>query len=593
VEAVARVIAEAESAHEPELAERLDGELRRRGEAATAVVVAGEAKRGKSSLINALLERPVSPVDVDVATSTYLTITHGEPEGAVVHLADGSTVELPLGDLAAWATELGNPQNTKGVRSIDVHLDHELLAGGVTLVDTPGVGGISAAHARVTRAALQWADALLFVLDASAPVSAPELAFLREVTDRVSLVVFAVTKTDQYYGWRQILEDDQERLRAGFPVSPFFAVSAFLEQEAASIGDDELARELRAESGVGLLRARLQEWLSGRAELYRATNVLQLATRTLDRLRERQRAALEGAARNPETDERIAAAKAELDAFEREQKRLSGTELPAELRDVERDVLISWDTRLVEIERRYLDDIRSGRLEPAELPTRLETEFGALHTELVAEMISRVQEFVGELAQQLALAVGALDPEALGVESPTLDVPTLPRMQQPTWVTEGIGAAQQGSWIFRMLTHSAVASAVPFAPYLAPILVIGAFVMRMSAKQRVQNEQRARELLTWEIQGAKAQLAPQVKSALREVSQGIADAVRAAIEARRAELAGVKERYEEYARKEDAEREDARKELQERLGRLDTLAAELAAVRKQVDAARAAAAEAR
>jgi chromosome segregation ATPase len=123
--------------------------------------------------------------------------------------------------------------------------------------------------------------------------------------------------------------------------------------------------------------------------------------------------------------------------------------------------------------------------------------------------------------------------------------------------------------------------------------VIGAFVMRMSAKQRVQNEQRARELLTWEIQGAKAQLAPQVKSALREVSQGIADAVRAAIEARRAELAGVKERYEEYARKEDAEREDARKELQERLGRLDTLAAELAAVRKQVDAARAAAAEAR
>ena len=53
-----------------ELAVRLDDEARRWRGTATLVVVAGEVKRGKSSLINALVDRPgLLPVGVTVPTS--------------------------------------------------------------------------------------------------------------------------------------------------------------------------------------------------------------------------------------------------------------------------------------------------------------------------------------------------------------------------------------------------------------------------------------------------------------------------------------------------------------------------------------------
>ncbi|MGI8643395.1 MAG: dynamin family protein [Thermomicrobiales bacterium] len=44
------------------------------------VLVAGEAKRGKSSFVNAMIGRRVSPVDVQVATSQVFRIQRSEPE---------------------------------------------------------------------------------------------------------------------------------------------------------------------------------------------------------------------------------------------------------------------------------------------------------------------------------------------------------------------------------------------------------------------------------------------------------------------------------------------------------------------------------
>ena len=53
-------------------------ELRRRQVTRPSVVLVGETKRGKSSLVNALLGVPgLSPVDAAVATDTYLHFTPG------------------------------------------------------------------------------------------------------------------------------------------------------------------------------------------------------------------------------------------------------------------------------------------------------------------------------------------------------------------------------------------------------------------------------------------------------------------------------------------------------------------------------------
>ena len=64
---------------------------------------------------------------------------------------------------------------------------------------------------------MERATALLFVVDASAPFSQPELDFLIEASKRVNFVMFALTKTDAYPGWRTILADDQAQLQAHAP----------------------------------------------------------------------------------------------------------------------------------------------------------------------------------------------------------------------------------------------------------------------------------------------------------------------------------------------------------------------------------------
>ena len=88
---------------------------------------------------------------------------------------------------------------------------------GSALVDTPGVGGLDAGHARMTLVALGQADALLFVLDARAPISGPERAFLEQASERIETVIFALTKIDMFPGWDTVRREDVEFLARHVP----------------------------------------------------------------------------------------------------------------------------------------------------------------------------------------------------------------------------------------------------------------------------------------------------------------------------------------------------------------------------------------
>src|SRR5262245_36373856 len=62
----------------PDLAARLTASQRTLADPAVHIVVAGEFKQGKSSLVNALVGANVCPVDDDVATAVPTYVRHGE-----------------------------------------------------------------------------------------------------------------------------------------------------------------------------------------------------------------------------------------------------------------------------------------------------------------------------------------------------------------------------------------------------------------------------------------------------------------------------------------------------------------------------------
>ena len=161
------------------------------------VLVAGEAKRGKSTLVNAFLGQPVLPVGVTPLTAVATTVRYGDNPHAEVRFADGHEEKHPYAALDDLVTERGNPANRRGIVSVTVYVDAPILADGVELVDTPGTGSVFAWDTEAAHEALETMDAAVFVLTADPPVSASEQDLLRRVAE-LSVTTFVVLNKADY-----------------------------------------------------------------------------------------------------------------------------------------------------------------------------------------------------------------------------------------------------------------------------------------------------------------------------------------------------------------------------------------------------------
>lgn len=235
---------------------------------ATYVVVCGEFKKGKSSLVNALLGARVCATDADVATAVPTYVRYG-PTLTATALAEESPRSAPLRTLAPQDVEdtalgrtLDEPADDGGAgrtpvaRSLEITVPRALLRDGLVLVDTPGIsGGLASSHAGVALRALALADVLVFVGDAGAEYGAAELEFLAHAASLCPRVVPVLTKTDLYPQWRDVLAADIAHLeRAGLEPA-VVTVSSPLRTAGLRAGD----RELVAESGYPVLVGRLMD----------------------------------------------------------------------------------------------------------------------------------------------------------------------------------------------------------------------------------------------------------------------------------------------------------------------------------------------
>jgi hypothetical protein len=266
---VADVIELLDDVGRDDLATKLRAARVRMARPAAVVCVVGEFKQGKSSLVNAYVERAICPVDDDIATSALTLVRHGDEAGAVARITvDGAhTVrEIPLEDVRRYVTEIGgngpNVDEIAGasgastiVERVDVRVPSEALADGLVLVDTPGAGGMAAGHAATTLGFLPFADGLLFVTDLTSELTAPEIEFLRSAHERCPHVMVVETKSDLFPSWRQVHDLNVGHLaRLGLSV-PVLPVSCVLAEVATQRQDDSMFRR----SGLPALRDALRD----------------------------------------------------------------------------------------------------------------------------------------------------------------------------------------------------------------------------------------------------------------------------------------------------------------------------------------------
>ncbi len=187
----------------------IDSVLKRLAADTFTVAIIGEFKRGKSTLINALLGKSILPTDVLPTTATLNKITYGISPLVKLEYKDGRNEEIEIDKLNDYVTKLTaeSEQIAKTIKEATVFYPINYCKNGVTIVDTPGLND-DTAMSEVTLSVLPQIDAALMVIMAQSPFSESERDFLESkvITSDLGRILFVVTGIDL------LEEDDVERV---------------------------------------------------------------------------------------------------------------------------------------------------------------------------------------------------------------------------------------------------------------------------------------------------------------------------------------------------------------------------------------------
>ena len=416
------------------------------------VVVMGEVKRGKSSLVNALIAQPdLLPVDVLTCTSAPIrvAVSHDGPVVPQVTLVRGTEREMILStELARWVTVdgVGSLQGNTNVgmdeaqdppSSAEISVRYPEMDG-ITVVDTPGVGGLDK---RAVTAALQearHAGVLLMVCDASTPITAPEMDILRQAHDSVGGVIVAVTKTDKNTRrWRAIVEDNKRLISSHMGIDvPVVGVSSLRALDAARCIDPARRAELERRSGIAQLRSQLRAQLRQPAAMGQRA-ALQSITTTLTGIAKTVRDDIRLLAESSTAVEQLEAEKTTLERLREESSEFE-QRFQRDLAVARTRVTEGLDKALEEVRHEWTqqinaDSLRVLRSKPQVFTSQIETELAVVMEDTVGAMVEEISELASALfpdrqeliAEIMGTTVASLTPAEVSgheVEKKTKDI---------------------------------------------------------------------------------------------------------------------------------------------------------------------------
>jgi hypothetical protein len=400
------------------------------------VACVGQFKRGKSTVLNALVGDPVLPVGVTPVTSVITVLRYGEARQATVFHAAGGGEAIPVQDIALYVAEEHNHENQRGIAVVEVSLPAPILARGLCLVDTPGIGSAFAGNTEATRAFVPHIDAALVVLGADPPISGDELALVLDVMGQVPASIFVLNKADRLSpsDMRQAREFTERLVadRLGRSIAPVLEVSATerlergvptrdwheLEDALTRLGGDSAEILQRShQRGVLRLATQLRDDLDERrAALRRPIHESEARIEVL------RRSVADAGTMLRELGTLLAAEQRRLLAeFQQRQEAFVGTELSSARKELDTRIEQMPSARLRVRPRAFEQASAIARTSVQAWLERIEPEGDELYRVATRRFTSLADEFLTRLAQSgdaaFSTLPASLDPE-IGLREP-------------------------------------------------------------------------------------------------------------------------------------------------------------------------------
>ena len=206
------------------------------------VVLMGEVKAGKSTLINSILGKRLSRTSVLEATSAIYHFYYSEEEECSVITNNGRFKLQSVDKLVEMLEEKnGEEAFIKECTNIEIGLNLPILKQ-FDLIDTPGLGTVTDSNEAITKRYIPWADIVLWVFNSNYIGQQNIRDYIFEIKGQGKEMIGVLNRIDEVCALPEEIVASAER---DMPeISTYIPLSAYQELEAVERG------EVREDSGV-------------------------------------------------------------------------------------------------------------------------------------------------------------------------------------------------------------------------------------------------------------------------------------------------------------------------------------------------------
>jgi len=181
------------------------------------ITVVGPNRVGKSTLINSLLYKKVSPVDILPTTGIPISFFPSNEDKATITFSDKEPIEGSVDDkfLNEYTSQQHNFKNVKKVKYVSVNIVNHMLEKGLALCDVPGLDDANEEIRRITKAAVHSGNAIIYVISV-APFLNGEFSINKQIVEDLNTLGGLMDRIFLVFNKIDKLNEEQQKILKGY-----------------------------------------------------------------------------------------------------------------------------------------------------------------------------------------------------------------------------------------------------------------------------------------------------------------------------------------------------------------------------------------